>query len=116
MPLACKRAAEPRLQPILARKNNNRFLKLIIMEIKILCQSCGIPLDNEAIKGTEKNGLKSDEFCKFCYDKGAFTNPNLTLAEMQENIEAQIKKLMLSEDVIKEALSILPILNRWKTN
>jgi hypothetical protein len=86
------------------------------MEIKILCQSCGIPLDNEAIKGTKANGLKSEEFCKFCYDEGVFTNPNMTLSEMQENVETLMKKLKLSEQAIQEAVSILPILNRWKAD
>jgi hypothetical protein len=27
----------------------------------------GIPLDNEALKRHETNGLKTDEYCKFCY-------------------------------------------------
>lgn len=84
------------------------------MEMKILCQSCGIPLDNEAIKGNEKNGLKNEEFCKFCYDQGAFTNPKLTLAEMKDIQQSQMKKLMLPEDAINDALNILPILSRWK--
>lgn len=86
------------------------------MEIKPLCQSCGIPLDNDAIKGTEKNGLKNQEYCKFCYDQGGFINPNLTLDEMKERVENQMKKLKLSDEAIQEAMSILPPLNRWKSN
>jgi hypothetical protein len=86
------------------------------MEIKILCQSCGIPLDNEAIKGVEINGLKSEEFCKFCYHQGAFTNPNLKLSEMQENVETLMKKLDLPDDAIQQTINILPNLNRWKAN
>ncbi len=86
------------------------------MEIKPLCQSCGIPLDNDTIKGTEKNGLKNQEYCKFCYDQGGFINPNLTLDEMKERVENQMKKLKLSDEAIQEAMSILPPLNRWKSN
>ncbi len=86
------------------------------MEIKPLCQSCGIPLDNDAIKGTEKNGLKNQEYCKFCYDQGGFINPNLTIDEMKERVENQMKKLKLSDEVIQEAISVLPPLNRWKSN
>lgn len=86
------------------------------MQIKPLCQSCGIPLDNDAIKGTEKNGLKNQEYCKFCYDQGGFINPNLTLDEMKERVENQMKKLKLSDEAIQEAMSILPPLNRWKSN
>jgi hypothetical protein len=86
------------------------------MEIKPLCQSCGIPLDNDAIKGTEKNGLKNQEYCKFCYDQGGFINPNLTIDEMKERVENQMKKLKLSDEAIQEAISVLPPLNRWKSN
>ena len=86
------------------------------MEIKILCQSCGIPLDNETLKGTEKNGLKNEEYCKFCYDQGGYTNPNLTLDELKETVEIQMKKLKLPDDAIEDALNILPNLNRWKAN
>jgi hypothetical protein len=28
------------------------------MENKIICQSCGMPLDTEAVKGTEKKRFK----------------------------------------------------------
>lgn len=86
------------------------------MKIKPLCQSCGIPLDNDAIKGTEKNGLKNQEYCKFCYDQGGFINPNLTIDEMKERVENQMKKLKLSDEAIQEAISVLPPLNRWKRN
>ena len=86
------------------------------MKIKPLCQSCGIPLDTDAIKGTEKNGLKNQEYCKFCYDQGGFTNPNLTLDEMKKTLENQMRKLKLSDEMIQEAVSILPPLNRWKSN
>lgn len=86
------------------------------MEIITLCQSCGIPLDNDAIKGTKKNGLKSEEYCKFCYELGGFTDPNLTLAQIMETSEMQMKKLKLPDAAIQEALDILPTLSRWKGN
>jgi hypothetical protein len=38
------------------------------MIVATLCQSCGIPLDNQQLKGTEANGFKTDDYCKFCYD------------------------------------------------
>ncbi|TDD76977.1 zinc ribbon domain-containing protein [Flavobacterium caseinilyticum] len=84
------------------------------MENKILCQSCGLPLDTEALKGTEKNGLKSIDYCKYCYEDGAFKHPKMTLTEMKNNVENQMKKLDLQENVIHEAINILPLLKRWK--
>lgn len=85
------------------------------MENTILCQSCGIPLDSEEVKGTKKNGLKSDKHCKYCYENGAFKHPNMILEEMQNNVKNQMKKLELHEHAIQKAINILPALSRWNT-
>lgn len=86
------------------------------MENKIICQSCGMPLDTEAVKGTEKNGLKSNEYCKYCYEDGAFKNPKMKLEDMENNVKNQMKKLELHEYAIQKAVNILPALKRWKSN
>jgi hypothetical protein len=86
------------------------------MENKTICQSCGMPLDTEAVKGTEKNGLKSNEYCKYCYEDGVFTNPKMNLEDMETNVKNQMKKLELHEYAIQKAVNILPALKRWKSN
>lgn len=86
------------------------------MENKIICQSCGMPLDTEAVKGTEKNGLKSNEYCKYCYEDGVFKNPKMNLEDMENNVKNQMKKLELHEYAIQKAVNILPALKRWKSN
>lgn len=86
------------------------------MKNMILCQSCGIPLDNEATKGTEKNGLKSEEYCKYCYENGVFLNPEMSLDQMKNNVETIMKKLELHHYEIQKAVNILPALTRWKTS
>lgn len=86
------------------------------MENKIICQSCGMPLDTEAVKGTEKNGLKSNEYCKYCYEDGTFKNPKMKLEDMENNVKNQMKKLELHEYAIQKAVNILPALKRWKSN
>lgn len=35
------------------------------------CQSCGMPLSDE-ILGTNADGSKNEEYCKWCYGNGAF--------------------------------------------
>lgn len=77
------------------------------MENVKFCQSCGMPLDKEEVKGTQKNGLKSDEYCKYCYGNGVFKHPKMNLEGM--------KKLEHHEYAIQKAITILPSLNRWKT-
>ena len=38
------------------------------------CQSCGMPMgQGDGLYGTEADGGKSADYCKYCYDKGAFT-------------------------------------------
>ena len=85
------------------------------MENVKFCQSCGMPLDTEDLKGTEKNGLKTDEYCKYCYENGVFKNPEMNLEDMKKNVQNQMKKLELHEYEIQKAVNILPALNRWKT-
>ena len=86
------------------------------MENKTICQSCGMPLDTEAVKGTEKNCLKSNEYCKYCYEDGVFTDPKMNLEDMENNVKNQMKKLKLHEYAIQKAVNILPALKRWKSN
>ena len=85
------------------------------MENYTLCQSCGMPLNKEEVKGTEKNGLKTDDYCKYCYENGTFKNPEMNLEDMKKNVQNQMKKMQLHENVIQKAINILPALKRWKS-
>jgi len=85
------------------------------MENYTLCQSCGMPLNKEEVKGTEKNGLKTDDYCKYCYENGTFKNPDINLEDMKKNVQNQMKKMQLHENVIQKAVNILPVLKRWKS-
>lgn len=49
------------------------------MEVKY-CQSCGMPLSEELL-GTNADGSKNEEYCKWCYDKGTFLQ-DCTMEEM----------------------------------
>lgn len=86
------------------------------MEQKLFCQSCTMPLDTDAVKGTEPDGSKSNEYCMYCYQKGAFVNPDMTFAEMRDLITEQMKKMHLPENVIEMSVNMLPTLKRWKAS
>lgn len=81
------------------------------------CQSCAMPMGTtDEMYGTEKDGARSTDYCKYCYENGAFTFHG-TLQEMVEicvppmvennpgMIEAQAREMMLG---------FLPTLKRWK--
>jgi hypothetical protein len=44
-------------------------------------------LDNQQLKGTEANGLKRDDYCKFCYD-GVICQ-TMTFIDMKETVETR---------------------------
>ncbi|MDR0311088.1 MAG: zinc ribbon domain-containing protein [Acidobacteriota bacterium] len=82
------------------------------------CESCGMPMGETAdMYGTEANGSKSADYCKYCYDNGAFTNPNSTLEEMIESVTAiMVKDYGFSlEDAKEQCNGGIPNLKRWKT-
>lgn len=45
------------------------------------CQSCGMPLTDESLLGTEKDGAKAHDYCIYCYKDGAFTS-DCTMEQM----------------------------------
>lgn len=85
------------------------------METDFFCQSCSMPLDNPELLGTEKDGSKSQEYCKYCYQQGAFTKPEMTLKEMISQVITQMEKMKIDSRAIDMAVSSLPNLKRWKT-
>ncbi|KAA9035655.1 hypothetical protein FW778_20745 [Ginsengibacter hankyongi] len=85
------------------------------MQTETYCQSCSMPLDNPDLQGTEKDGTKSNEYCKYCYRDGAFINPNTTLKEMTSIVITQMEKMNMDSRAIDIAVSALPNLKRWKT-
>ena len=34
---------------------------------KLICQCCGMPIDDDSILGRDKDGILNDEYCKWCY-------------------------------------------------
>jgi methionyl-tRNA synthetase len=84
------------------------------MKQETYCQSCSMPLDNPAMQGTEKDGSKSNEYCKYCYQQGALVNPKMTLKEMTSLVISQMEKMHLDSKAIDKAVSTLPNLKRWK--
>ena len=82
-----------------------------------LCQSCAMPMgDGLDLYGTESDGGKSADYCRYCYQNGAFT----TDETMREMIETCIPFMAKGEGAmaIEEARRILgaafPALKRWR--
>lgn len=78
------------------------------------CQSCGMPIYDPSLQGTEADGSPSGDFCSHCYQCGAYTY-DCDLDDMIEGcVPFMTEKTGMSRD---EAVSlmgaILPTLKRW---
>lgn len=84
------------------------------MDVQMFCQSCGMPVSEDAMMGTEADGSDSDEFCTYCYQKGSFVQE----MSMEEMIEMCVPHMVKSGMPEKEARALLsstlPNLTRWK--
>lgn len=80
-----------------------------------ICQSCSMPLDNQEMLGSEKDGSKNPEYCKYCYRDGAFINPNMSLKEMTSLVKKQMRNMNIAQDTIDLAVNSLPHLKRGRS-
>lgn len=77
---------------------------------KLICQCCGMPLEDD-ILGRETDGTLNEDYCKWCYDEGAF----LTDCTMEEMIDLCLPHMQGDEKAARIYLeSVLPTLKRWK--
>lgn len=83
------------------------------MESRQLCQSCSMPIEDPAMQGTEKDGSKNSEYCKYCYQDGAFVNPGMTLDEMRSLVIEKMEEKKVPEDIIEASVNCLTHLKRW---
>ena len=79
------------------------------------CQSCGMPLMSEEILGTEEDGAASEDFCKFCYDKGNFVE-EMTMEDMINFCAPKVAEShsIEIEEAKKQMEEFFPNLKRWK--
>lgn len=97
---------------LLSKEFNVSINTLLGAPNKLICQCCGMPLEDEII-GKDKDGFLNEEYCKWCYADGTFTYSN-----MDDLIEVCVKNMVndnISEEQAREYLQqTLPTLNYWK--
>ena len=77
---------------------------------KLICQCCGMPLEDD-ILGRETDGTLNEDYCKWCYDEGTF----LTDCTMEEMIDLCLPHMQGDKQAARAYLeSVLPTLKRWK--
>ncbi len=75
---------------------------------KLICQCCGMPIDDDSILGRDKDGALNEEYCKWCYADGTYT-----YNDMDELIDVCVKN-MVNENFTEEQARILSERNASK--
>ena len=80
---------------------------------KLICQCCGMPLEDDAIIGYNQDGTLNEDYCKWCYADGTYM-----YHDMDDLIEVCVKN-MVSENFTEEQArsymkNLLPKLDYWK--
>ena len=80
---------------------------------KLICQCCGMPIDDDSILGRDKDGTLNEEYCKWCYADGTYT-----YNDMDELIDVCVKNMVnenFTEEQVRSYLKeMLPQLDYWK--
>jgi hypothetical protein len=73
-----------------------------------------MPMDNENVYGTNKDGSKNTDYCIYCYKNGEFKDK----VSMEEYIEMMIpfasQTNMTPEQMRHHCETVFPTLKRWK--
>jgi putative zinc ribbon protein len=64
--------------------------------------------------GTNADGSKSSEYCSKCYSDGAFTQPDITAAEMTALVEGKLRSMHFPGFLARRFAKDVPTLRRWK--
>ena len=79
------------------------------------CQSCSLPLDEDSL-GTNADGSRNTDYCKYCYENGEFTQD----CTMEEVIDVCVPYVVatipnMTEETARTQLTkLFPTLKRWK--
>lgn len=95
----------------LSRIYNVSINTLLGSPSKLICQCCGMPLEDE-IMSKEKDGSINEEYCKWCYKDGNFTyNDMESLISFCENT---MSNETFSKQQVRDYMNnLLPKLKHW---
>jgi hypothetical protein len=87
----------------------------MLAQQKTICQSCGMPMITVPDFGTNSDGSSNDEYCKYCFQEGAFKDQGISVEQkIEKNILIAVEMGMQESDARKMANAILPNLKRWR--
>ena len=98
---------------LLSKEFNVSINTLLGQPRKLICQCCGMPLEDDEIIGHDKDGILNEDYCKWCYADGTYTYSN-----MDDLIDVCVGH-MVNENFTEEQArtylkDMLPKLDYWK--
>ncbi|MBR0086073.1 MAG: helix-turn-helix domain-containing protein [Lachnospiraceae bacterium] len=79
---------------------------------KLICQCCGMPLEDEII-GRNKDGSLNEDYCKWCYADGTYTYSDMD--ELIDVCAGHMANENFSEEQVRAYMKqMLPTLDYWK--
>jgi hypothetical protein len=80
------------------------------------CQSCAMPLERPEDFGTDKAGVRVNDYCRYCFAGGAFTAPGISMETMLEKCVGEMARQGVMPEPQARALmsEVLPRLGRWR--
>ncbi|MDO4475788.1 MAG: zinc ribbon domain-containing protein [Lachnospiraceae bacterium] len=97
---------------LLSKEFNVTINTLLGEPRKLICQCCGMPMEDELV-GCDKDGFLNEDYCKWCYADGTYTYSN-----MNELIDVCVKHLVNEGFTEAQARAhmeaTLPTLDYWK--
>ena len=97
---------------LLSRKFDVSINTLLGSPRQLICQCCGMPLNEDDVISREINGDYNEDYCKWCYADGNFTYTDMdTLTDFCA--EHMANENWSSEQIRAYMKEMLPKLNYW---
>ena len=80
------------------------------------CQSCAMPLAKPEDFGTDPHGYHVNDYCRYCFANGVFTEPDISMQTMLEKCVAVMAQQGIMPAPQARALmtDVLPRLRGWQ--
>ena len=81
---------------------------------KLICQCCGMPLDDDGVISRETDNSFNEEYCKWCYTDGEFVYKDIK--ELEDFLVSHMSNENFPPEQARNYFSEqLPKLNYWKS-
>jgi putative zinc ribbon protein len=81
------------------------------------CQSCAMPMEKPEMFGSHADGSISEDYCAYCFQKGTFTGPDISMQEMIDKcVTIMNQREIMPEGQARNLMEkTIPSLSRWDT-